>query len=125
RGSRRRLHPGARRGPGRGAGHARGARRARGDLREDPPPAAARGRDRGRRGVNPGFHDEELLGKVYDSTLMRRLWPFLRPHMRFVAASIALIPLRVVLEMIPASLFGAALNHLAGVDRFPGVQTLK
>ena len=49
----------------------------------------------GERGVNPGFHDEELLGKVYDSTLMRRLWPFLRPHWRFVAASIALIPLRV------------------------------
>jgi ATP-binding cassette subfamily B protein len=71
--------------------------------------------------VNPGFHDEELLGKVYDSTLMRRLWPFLRPHWRFVAAAVALIPVRVVLEMIPGSLFGAALNHLAGVDRFPGV----
>ncbi len=75
--------------------------------------------------MNPGFHDEELLGKVYDSTLMRRLWPFLRPHWRFVAASIALIPLRVVLEMIPASLFGFALNHLAGVDKFPGLQILK
>jgi len=71
--------------------------------------------------VTPGFHDEELMGKVYDSVLMRRLWPFLRPHWRFVAAAVALIPVRVVLEMIPGSLFGAALNHLAGVDRFPGV----
>ena len=71
--------------------------------------------------MSPGFHDEELLGKVYDSALMRRLWPFLRPHWRFVAASVALIPVRVVLEMIPGSLFGSALNHLAGIDRFPGV----
>jgi ATP-binding cassette subfamily B multidrug efflux pump len=75
--------------------------------------------------VTPGFHDEELLGKVYDSTLMRRLWPYLRPHWRFVAAAVALIPVRVVLEMIPGSLFGAALNHLAGVDRFPGVPVFR
>jgi ATP-binding cassette subfamily B protein len=75
--------------------------------------------------VTPGFHDEELVGKVYDSTLMRRLWPFLRPHWRFVAAAVALIPVRVVLEMIPGSLFGAALNHLAGVERFPGVPVFR
>ena len=75
--------------------------------------------------MTPGFHDEELIGKVYDSTLMRRLWPYLRPHWRFVSAAIALIPVRVVLEMIPGSLFGAALNHLAGVDRFPGVPVFR
>ena len=75
--------------------------------------------------MTPGFHDEELLGKVYDSALMRRLWPYLRPHWRFVAAAVALIPVRVVLEMIPGSLFGSALNHLAGVDRFPGLPALR
>ena len=98
------------------------ARRARRLLRAHAPPAAARGRARGERRVTPALHEEELLGKVYDTQLMRRLWPYLRPHWMLVAASVALIPLRVVLEMIPASLFGSALNHLAGIDEFPGLQ---
>jgi ATP-binding cassette subfamily B protein len=75
--------------------------------------------------VTPSLHEEELLGKVYDGTLMRRLWPYLRPHWRLVLAAVALIPARVVLEMIPASLFGSALNHLAGDDSFPGLQSLR
>ena len=74
--------------------------------------------------MTPGLHEEELLGKVVDTQLMRRLWPYLRPHWKLVAAAVALIPLRVLLEMIPASLFGSALNHLAGIDKFPGLQSL-
>src|SRR5512139_840162 len=56
---------------------------------------------------------------------MTRLWPYLRPHWRLVVAAVALIPVRVVLEMVPASLFGSALNHLAGVESFPGLQVLR
>src|SRR5512139_3586398 len=56
---------------------------------------------------------------------MTRLWPYLRPHWRLVVAAVALIPVRVVLEMVPASLFGSALNHLAGVESFPGVQAFR
>ncbi len=75
--------------------------------------------------MTPGLHEEELLGKVVDAQLIRRLWPYLRPHWRLVVAATALIPLRALLEMIPASLFGAALNHLAGIDEFPGLQSLR
>ena len=75
--------------------------------------------------MTPGLHEEELLGKVLDSQLLRRLWPYLRPHWRLVGAATALIPLRALLEMIPASLFGSALNHLAGIDEFPGLQSLR
>jgi ATP-binding cassette subfamily B protein len=75
--------------------------------------------------VTPGFHDEELMGKVYDSHLMRRLWPYLRPHWPLVAASFALIPLRAVLEMVPASLMGYAMNRLTGVDHMPGLQVVR
>ncbi|MEX2207519.1 MAG: ABC transporter ATP-binding protein [Myxococcota bacterium] len=74
--------------------------------------------------MTPALHEEDLLGKVVDTQLMRRLWPYLRPHWRLMAVAIALIPLRVLLEMIPASLFGSALNHLAGIDKFPGLQSL-
>jgi ATP-binding cassette, subfamily B, multidrug efflux pump len=75
--------------------------------------------------VTPGFHDEEVMGKVYDSQLMARLWPFLRPELRFVLASFLLIPLRMGFEMIPGSIMGYAMNRLTGVDEVPGVQLLR
>ena len=31
------------------------------------------------------FHEEEKIEKAYDSQLMKRLWPFMRPHARFLA----------------------------------------
>jgi len=37
------------------------------------------------------FHEEERLGRAYDARLLRRLWPFLRPHRRFLFASMAII----------------------------------
>jgi len=75
--------------------------------------------------VTPGFHDEEVMGKVYDSQLMARLWPYLRPELRFVLASFLLIPLRMGFEMIPGSIMGYAMNRLTGVDEVPGVQLLR
>jgi len=75
--------------------------------------------------MTPGFHDEEVMGKVYDSALLRRLWPFLRPQLGFVAASFLLIPLRAGLDMIPGSLMGYVINRLTGVDHVPGLQSLR
>jgi len=34
------------------------------------------------------FHEESALGKVYDSRLIARLWPYLRPHKRLLALSL-------------------------------------
>ena len=28
------------------------------------------------------FHEEGAIGKAYDTRLLRRLWPFVRPHAR-------------------------------------------
>lgn len=39
------------------------------------------------------FHDEEQLGRAYDRALVKRLWPFLRPHARLVYVSVAMIVL--------------------------------
>jgi ATP-binding cassette, subfamily B, multidrug efflux pump len=75
--------------------------------------------------MTPGFHDEEVMGKVYDSQLMRRLWPFLRPELVFVAAAFALIPVRMVVELIPGSIMGYAMNLLTGVDKVPGFQFVR
>src|SRR4051812_32704942 len=35
------------------------------------------------------FHEEEVLGKAYDSRLMRRLLGYLRPHKLYVAGALA------------------------------------
>jgi len=37
------------------------------------------------------FHEEEKIEKAYDSQLMKRLWPFMRPHSRFLVFSLVMI----------------------------------
>ncbi len=66
--------------------------------------------------MDPGFHEEEALGKVYDAALVRRLWPYLAPHAGLITLSLLLIPLRILFEIIPAPLIGAGLNHLTGSE---------
>jgi len=58
------------------------------------------------------LHEEEALGKVYDSDLLKRLWPFVRPYKKLVAVSFALIPFRGILEVSPPLIIGAALNYI-------------
>ena len=55
---------------------------------------------------------ERDLGKVYDSELIARLWPFMRPYRAWIGFNFALIPARAVLELMPALVVGAALNYL-------------
>ena len=59
-----------------------------------------------------GDQEELALGKVYESDLVRRLWPFARPHWRYIMFSFLLIPLRGLLEVVPPLVVGAALNYL-------------
>jgi ATP-binding cassette subfamily B protein len=46
------------------------------------------------------FHEEERLGQAYDAQLLRRLWPFLRPHQRFLWASLLMILLVAALNLL-------------------------
>jgi ATP-binding cassette, subfamily B, multidrug efflux pump len=62
--------------------------------------------------VSEHLHEEEALGRVYDADLLRRLWPFMRPYRGQVYFSLALIPLRGALEVVPPLLIGAALDFL-------------
>jgi len=55
---------------------------------------------------------ERDLGKVYDTELIKRLWPFMRPYRGWIGFNFAMIPPRAVLELMPALVVGAALNHL-------------
>lgn len=37
------------------------------------------------------FHEESSIGKAYDARLIRRLWPYLAPHSRFVVLSLVML----------------------------------
>jgi len=52
---------------------------------------------------------ERDLGKVYDTELIKRLWPFMRPYRGWIAFNFAMIPPRAALELMPALVVGAAL----------------
>jgi ATP-binding cassette subfamily B protein len=67
----------------------------------------------------PEFLEEGAIGKVYDGQLIARLWPYLRSHWRWLAASLALVPISFVLEAVPAVLVGRALNFASGSDAVP------
>jgi ATP-binding cassette subfamily B protein len=69
--------------------------------------------------MTPDFLEEGAIGKVYDRQLIARLWPYLRPHWRWLALSFLLVPVSFVLEAIPAVLVGRALNFAAGSDAVP------
>jgi ATP-binding cassette subfamily B protein len=69
--------------------------------------------------VTPDFLEEGAIGKVYDRALIARLWPWLRPHWKWLAAAFALVPVSFLLEAIPAVLVGRALNHASGSEAVP------
>ena len=53
---------------------------------------------------------EVVLGKAYDVALMRRLWPFVRPHWRLLAAWALFMPLTIAFELAQPAVFRYALT---------------
>ncbi len=59
------------------------------------------------------FREEAILGRAYDTRLMRRLWPFVRPHARWLALSVALMPVATVAGLAQPYLLKVAIdNHI-------------
>jgi len=52
------------------------------------------------------FHEEERLGRAYDSHLLKRLWPFLKPHARYLYLAIAMIVLAAGLGLVRPVVMG-------------------
>lgn len=65
------------------------------------------------------FHEEEEeLGKVYDSRLVRRAWRFISPHRKLVVLSLFLLPLVAGLQIFQPFLVKV------GIDRYFGSRSL-
>jgi ATP-binding cassette subfamily B protein len=56
------------------------------------------------------IHEEEALGKAYDSRLMRRLLQYMAPYKWRVVFALALVAVVTPLEMAPPMLFGKAID---------------
>ena len=69
------------------------------------------------------FHEEEVLGKAYDATLMRRLLRYLRPYKPQVALALAAIVSASILQLAQPYLMKLVIDRyiaagdLRGVDR--------
>src|SRR3984957_2783059 len=56
------------------------------------------------------IHEEEALGKAYDSRLMKRLLDYMRPYRWRVIIALALVAIVTPLELAPPALFWKAID---------------
>jgi ATP-binding cassette subfamily B protein len=79
------------------------------------------------------FQEDEILGKAYDARLVRRLWPFVRPHSRLLAMAVALMLSATLADLLNPFLTQRAIDlyivppagsHLTLVQRANGVFVL-
>jgi ATP-binding cassette, subfamily B, multidrug efflux pump len=56
------------------------------------------------------IHEEEALGKAYDSRLMKRLLRYMAPYKLRVILALALVAIVTPLELAPPALFGKAID---------------
>lgn len=61
--------------------------------------------------------EEAVLGKAYDLQLVRRLWPYVRPHWKLLLAWALFMPITIGLELAQPAVFRYALvEHMLGND---------
>jgi len=63
------------------------------------------------------FHEEGALGKAYDVNLLRRLWPFVRPHARHLIVSLIVLFVVAGLNLARPLVMGDVVRHAANHDR--------
>jgi ATP-binding cassette subfamily B protein len=56
------------------------------------------------------LHEEEALGKAYDSRLMRRLLQYMKPYKWRVALALVMVAIVTPLELAPPLIFGKAID---------------
>jgi ATP-binding cassette, subfamily B, multidrug efflux pump len=62
------------------------------------------------------FHEEGAIGKAYDARLARRLWPYVRPHGRFVVLSLVTLVVMAAVNLLRPLLMGDVVASAANKD---------
>src|SRR5205807_10033712 len=98
---------------GRARAAARRRRALRGPQREAADPGSPRGRgpDRGTQGMSVRFQEDEILGKTYDASLIRRLLRYVRPYRGATGLAIALLLLASATDLVGPSLYRIAIDR--------------
>ncbi len=52
------------------------------------------------------FHEEGAIGKAYDGRLLRRLWPFVKPHARYIVLSLGTLAFVSAVNLVRPLLMG-------------------
>jgi ATP-binding cassette, subfamily B, multidrug efflux pump len=65
--------------------------------------------ERKRKGA--AFHEETALGKAYDTKLVKRLFPFVKPHAVYVFISLALLLVLAAVNIAKPRLMGSVVAH--------------
>jgi len=68
------------------------------------------------------MHDEDVIGKAYDSRLMRRLLSYLRPYWSAALLALAAIIAHSVLQLVPPYLTKVAIDEHIATGDLPGLQ---
>jgi ATP-binding cassette subfamily B protein len=66
---------------------------------------------------------EQIQGKAYDLQLIRRFWPYLRPHRKWLFASFAIAPLMIGAELLQPVLLKHAFDSNIASDDMAGLRT--
>jgi ATP-binding cassette, subfamily B, multidrug efflux pump len=78
------------------------------------PPTRGRAERAGR--ALRAFHDESAIGKAYDARLLRRLWPWVRPHVSFIVVSLTMLLVIAAINLFRPLLLGDVVQQAAVRD---------
>ena len=59
------------------------------------------------------FHEEGVIGKAYDGRLLRRLWPFVAPHSRYIVLSLGTLAFVSAINLVRPLLMGDVVRQAA------------
>jgi ATP-binding cassette, subfamily B, multidrug efflux pump len=62
------------------------------------------------------FHEEGAIGKAYDARLLRRLWPFVRPHAGFLVLSLGTLAIIAGVNLVRPLLMGDVVRQADAKD---------
>jgi ATP-binding cassette subfamily B protein len=79
----------------------------------DGPPAAASSRAQQ---ALKKFHEESAMGKAYDVRLLRRLWPYVRPHGRYLVLSLGTLVVITAINLVRPLVMGDAMAQAEAHD---------
>lgn len=62
------------------------------------------------------FHEEGAIGKAYDARLLRRLWPWVRPHVSFLVVSLTMLMVIAAINLVRPLLLGDIVRQARAKD---------